>query len=163
MESAFPPGSPAYYENIMRGVAPSPPMGNTIYGPVPPEALESNANRNAREKKERTIRRLNNPSPLYNSVRTRFLETKGMPWSAARAQILEQFKQEQAQKAATRFAALKAHRNAEWQAYVARYMEEHKNNIPKRGPPPRISYGYGGGTRRRRRDRKRKTSKRKAH
>ncbi len=158
MDPTFPPGHPAQYSAA--AALPLPPAEDLIYGPPPPEALESNANRNLRQKKERSIRRLNNPSSFYNGLRDKFLEREGIPWSAARTQIIQQFKNEQAQKAATRFAALKAHRNAEWQAYVARYMEEHRNNIPKRGPPPRISYGYGGGTRRRRQRNRRRTAKR---
>ena len=158
MNPAFPPGHPAQYANSAGAVLL--PAEDLIYGPPPPEALESNVNRNLRQKKERSIRRLNNPSPFYNSLRDQFLKTKGMHWSAARAQFIQQFKNEQAQKAAARFDALKRHRNADWQAYVARYMEEHKNNIPKRGPPPRISYGYGGGTRRRRQRNRRRTAKR---
>ncbi len=149
MASRYIPGSPAYYENSMRGVAPSPVTENPIYGPPPPESIERNENRIAREKKGKTFRNLNNPSSAYNAKRNAFRRIKGFNWATVKNRVKQGFKNEQNAKAATRLNALKRHRNAEWQAYVQQYREKH----PNQGAPPRISFGYGGGNTSRRRRR----------
>jgi hypothetical protein len=152
------PGTPAYYERLERNSPPYVP-GPPIPGgpppirrlPLPPEALESNANRTSRETFERLFRKLNNPrsSAHRNEYKKRF----GVNWSTVRNQKMRNFQNQQATKAARRKEALNRHKNAEWAAYLQEWRRWRNSQpppgpgVPTMGEPVRI---FGGKTRKRR-------------
>lgn len=151
------PGSPAYYEKLMRESPPLelPNRGTPIYGPPPPEALESNANRKFRESIEKTFLQLN--LPQYTGLRNSFKKKYGVNWSTVRNKKISNFKANQATKAARRREALIRHRNAEWAAYVQRLRNTRPApgpGQPSQGDPVRVVFGYGGKTQKRRSSKK---------
>ena len=139
------PGTAASYAGVNVALARDPNY-RSPYGPPPPEALESNANKANRTRKERLFRQLNDPDPKYNSVRRGYTEKTGTKWSNSRVNMLARFNTEQKAKQATRNQALKNFRNAEWAAYVREWQRTHVDpppgsGIPAQGHPVRIVGG----------------------
>lgn len=157
------PGSPAYYERL---AAAGPPVAlhYDIPGgpppilklPLPPEAVESNANRKYRENKTRFFRKLNNP--FNDRYRKLFKEKMGVNWVTVRNQKKKQFQNELNGKEASRQEAMKRHRNKEWAAYLVEHRKW-RNSLPKGpgiptlGDPVRL---FGGKTRRNRNSKKKR-------
>jgi hypothetical protein len=153
------PGTPAYYERLASQAGPSVPPAPVPGGPppirklpLPPEAVESNANRKSREGIQRLFRQLNNPhsSAHRNSYKKKY----GVNWATVRNQKKRNFNSQQAAKAATRKEALERHRNAEWAAYIEEW-KAWRNSLPPPEPGTfRPTMGYpvrliGGTTRKR--------------
>ena len=134
------PGSPAYYGRLAaqapaRGQAVAIPGGPPPFRelPLPPEALESNANKKSRETMERLFRQLNNPSS--SAHRNSFKKKYGVNWSTIRNQKMKNFKNQQEAKAARRKEALERHKNAEWAAYIQEWRQWRNANPPGPGMP----------------------------
>ncbi len=156
------PGSPAYYERLA-AAAPAPGPAVAIPGgpppirrlPLPPEALESNANKKSRETIERLFRQLNNPHS--SAHRNSFKKKYGVNWSTIRNQKMKNFKNQQEAKATRRKEALERHKNAEWAAYIQEWRQWRNSRpppgpgVPTMGEPVRI---LGGMTRKRRSSKK---------
>lgn len=123
--------------------------GKLIYGPLPPEAVESNTNRKNREKKQEMFRKLNNQNTRYNNIRATFKKVKGVNWKNAAANTKKLFQNEQNAKATKRFETKKKFRNAEWTRHTNEWKKSYVppafgSLIPQAGAPPRINFGYGG-------------------
>ena len=117
-------------------------------GALPPEAIESNTNRQSRIDKETYYKKLDSPIPSERSkYRADFEKKYGKKWETARNTVREFFRSQQNTKKRQRWEAEKRFRNDEWFRYSNQYAAASQAQslppgVPRMGHPPRVVNGY---------------------